>query len=161
MSPVTGGFSIQFSPQLRDVAGKFARAERETLDLRRGQLQEGMRSLVGYLRQEAPKRTGEFARKIGFRTMVENGILVGQTYAAAPLNEWIQKGTRPHVIRPKNTQALRFFWPAAGGVVFFKQVNHPGTAANPYHERAYDLWLPTAKDTLRKMALSFVSFVTQ
>ena len=43
-------------------------------------------------------------------------------------------GTRPHVIRARNAKALRFRW--HGRIVYFKQVNHPGTAAKSFLRRA-------------------------
>lgn len=39
-----------------------------------------------------------------------------------------EKGTRPHTIRARNRQALRF--EAGGDIVFAKSVQHPGTKAN-------------------------------
>ena len=43
---------------------------------------------------------------------------------------WLEHGTRPHVIRPRRAKALRFFWRKIDQVVYFRQVNHPGT--RPY-----------------------------
>lgn len=43
---------------------------------------------------------------------------------------FLEEGTAPHVIRPKNKKAL--FWPGAAHPV--KQVNHPGTKAYPILE---------------------------
>lgn len=45
------------------------------------------------------------------------------TASYAPYVEW---GTRPHIIRPKNAQAL--WWPGAAHPV--KVVHHPGTPAH-------------------------------
>ena len=49
---------------------------------------------------------------------------------------YIEKGTRPHIIRPVNKQALRFR--SGGKTVFAKQVHHPGTAAQYAMKRAYN-----------------------
>lgn len=45
-----------------------------------------------------------------------------------------EEGTRPHIIRPKNKQSLKFKWanapagiPNIDGEYFFKKVRHPGT----------------------------------
>lgn len=61
--------------------------------------------------------------------------------------EYVEEGTRPHVIVPRNASALRFVGgsgrvsqPApnqriatrSGGVVFAKRVNHPGTPPRPW-----------------------------
>jgi hypothetical protein len=42
--------------------------------------------------------------------------------------EFVEFGTSPHIIRPKNKQAL--FWKGAEHPV--KLVNHPGTRPNPF-----------------------------
>lgn len=46
----------------------------------------------------------------------------------------VHDGTRPHEIRPKNAQVLRFVM--NGRVVFARVVHHPGTRARPFIERA-------------------------
>lgn len=46
----------------------------------------------------------------------------------------VNDGTRPHVIRPRRAQVLRF--QAGGQVVFARVVNHPGTRARPFLDRA-------------------------
>lgn len=46
----------------------------------------------------------------------------------------VNDGTRPHVIRPRNARVLRFV--VGGQVVYAKFVNHPGTRANPFLDRA-------------------------
>jgi len=46
-----------------------------------------------------------------------------------------ERGTRPHEIKPKNANALKFEWPSfptglppsIDGFHYFKKVNHPGT----------------------------------
>ncbi len=43
-----------------------------------------------------------------------------------PYAAWQQFGTRPHVIRAKNKQALKF-----GGIIR-RKVNHPGTPPRPF-----------------------------
>lgn len=47
---------------------------------------------------------------------------------------FVNDGTRPHVIRPRNAQALRFR--VGGRVVFARVVHHPGTRARPFLDRA-------------------------
>lgn len=56
---------------------------------------------------------------------------VGSDVEYAP---YVNDGTRPHVIRPKNAQVLRFR--AGGRTVFAKVVQHPGTRPNPFLDRA-------------------------
>jgi phage gpG-like protein len=47
---------------------------------------------------------------------------------------FVNDGTRPHIIRPKNAQALRF--KIGGRVVYAKVVHHPGTRARPFLDDA-------------------------
>lgn len=75
-------------------------------------------------REYAPKRTGELAESIGYE--VNSGVLrVGSNLDRAL---WMEEGTRPHVIRPKNAKAL--FWPGADHP--YALVNHPGTLPHPF-----------------------------
>jgi hypothetical protein len=57
---------------------------------------------------------------------------------------WMESGTRPHVITPKNGPYLVFFWARVGHVVRMKAVNHPGTRAYRYLEtaltRSFRVW---------------------
>jgi hypothetical protein len=79
----------------------------------------------------APKKTGRLAATI--RREVNDGVLrVGSDLDRAL---WMEEGTRPHVIRPKNAKAL--FWPGAEHP--WALVNHPGTMAQPFLRPA--LWI--------------------
>lgn len=72
----------------------------------------------------APKKSGRLAESIGHE--VQDGVLrVGSNLDLAL---WMEEGTRPHVIRPKNAKAL--FWPGAEHP--WALVNHPGTMAHPF-----------------------------
>lgn len=51
------------------------------------------------------------------------GFIRAESVAAG----FLEYGTRPHEIRPKNARSLAFQGPA--GLVFAKKVNHPGTQA--------------------------------
>ena len=46
----------------------------------------------------------------------------------------VHDGTRPHTIRPKNAQVLRFR--IGGRIVYAKVVHHPGTRARPFLDQA-------------------------
>lgn len=49
---------------------------------------------------------------------------------------YVHDGTRPHVIRPNRRQALKFR--IGGRTVYAKYVNHPGTRARPFLDRALE-----------------------
>lgn len=79
----------------------------------------------------APKDTGALADSIEHE--VNDQVLrVGSNLDRAI---WMEEGTRPHVIRPKNAKAL--FWPGAEHP--WALVNHPGTMAQPFLRPA--LWI--------------------
>lgn len=48
--------------------------------------------------------------------------------------DMVHGGTRPHIIRPRNAQVLRF--KVGGRFVYAKLVHHPGTRAQPFLDRA-------------------------
>lgn len=56
-------------------------------------------------------------------------VIFDVDYAAA-----VNDGTAPHIIRPRNAQALRFR--IGGRVVYARVVHHPGTRPNPFLDRA-------------------------
>jgi hypothetical protein len=53
-----------------------------------------------------------------------------EIYANAAYAGCVETGTRPHVINAKNGKALKI--PGAGGFVFRRSVNHPGSRPFPY-----------------------------
>lgn len=66
----------------------------------------------------------------GFFTFRPKATIVFNVEYAQMVND----GTRPHVIRPKNKQVLKF--QMGGRTVYAKYVNHPGTKAKPFLDRA-------------------------
>ena len=61
----------------------------------------------------------------------------------APHAVFVNFGTRPHVIKPKDKKALR--WAGPNGFIFAKEVNHPGYKGDAYMVRA-------ATDAIRSMS---------
>ena len=66
-----------------------------------------------------------------------------ETIASADYAAFVERGTRPHEIRPRNRKVLRFAADAGsarlsgsprkgGRVRFAKRVQHPGTRAQPF-----------------------------
>ncbi|GAB6043581.1 hypothetical protein [Endothiovibrio diazotrophicus] len=54
-----------------------------------------------------------------------------EVFSASSRSRWIEEGTRPHVIKPRpGRQALKI--PTPGGYILRRQVNHPGTKAQPF-----------------------------
>ena len=75
----------------------------------------------------APKKTGKLARSFPGTSRVENGII---KYTLPLYAEFVEFGTAPHVITPKNKKALSF--KIGGKDILVKKVNHPGTRPNPF-----------------------------
>lgn len=88
----------------------------------------------------APRKTGNLGRSIHIGAVTPTRA---ETSASADYAGYVEQGTRPHVIRPKNRKALR--WAASSGdarlsgsprsggrVRFAKRVQHPGTRAQPF-----------------------------
>lgn len=95
-------------------------------------LRQGALMLQSQAVQAAPVVTGRLRGDITvFPQTRPNQISVGNS-ALIDYAVHVYYGTRPHVIKAKNKKALRTPY----GV--FKQVNHPGTRANPYLDDALD-----------------------
>lgn len=65
-----------------------------------------------------------------YNRSIPKGREVGHDPQRAPHAQFVQFGTRPHEIRPKDKKALRW---AGGGVFHFaKRVKHPGYRGDAY-----------------------------
>ncbi len=94
---------------------------------------------VANAKRTVPRKTGNLGRSIrpGFFSGSQAIVEAHANYAA-----YVELGTRPHVIRPKNKKVLA--WPAAGSArlsgstkrggssIFAREVHHPGTKPQPY-----------------------------
>jgi len=101
----------------------------------RTELKEAARQVVNRARVLAPVRTGRLRSSIRAEPprifSLRGSVKVGSDLEYAG---WVNDGTAPHVIRPRNRQVLKFT--VGGRTVFAKVVNHPGTRANPFLDRA-------------------------
>lgn len=74
-------------------------------------------------------RTGNTRRAIrGGSESRPNGVTIYLAHGSE-VGLFMEEGTKPYTIRPKNKKVLRFT--AGGDTIFTKQVNHPGIAARP------------------------------
>jgi hypothetical protein len=87
-------------------------------------------------------KTGKLRLSL-FNRKVEGGREVGHDLRVAPQALWINAGTRPHDIRPKNKKALR--WVVGNRFVFARFVRHPGYVGDGYVIRS-------ATDALRQFS---------
>lgn len=77
-------------------------------------------------------------------------ISVGNTNLV-PYAKFVYFGTRPHIIKPKKMKALAN---KKSGQIFGKSVNHPGTKANPYIEKAFSEYISSASFVKAKEQLA-------
>lgn len=83
-------------------------------------------SHVGWLRDSINNNAGSKQNARGLWFYVESKV----KYAL-----YVESGTGPHEIRPKNPGGmLVFFWHRVGATVFMKGVKHPGNRAYRYLE---------------------------
>ncbi len=170
--------SVTFNPPLRDVRGRFARADKILLEEKRKSARLLGRRWVEIARDEAPSKTGKFRESIRFRTFVKPKEVGFTTSSAQPLGTFITLGTKPHRIAARKAKALVFFWgkvgkytivPKGGG---FKThvsggklwigkgyVNHPGTKPNNYIERTYIRWERELNKEIARMSRSFIKTI--
>ena len=90
-------------------------------------LQEAGFKVEDEAKKTAPVDSGYYRNNIGFDG--RNKVIANASYSAD-----IEYGTKPHVIQPKNANALHFT--TDGQEVFTKRVNHPGTKPNPVMRNA-------------------------
>jgi hypothetical protein len=76
--------------------------------------------------------------------------------AGAPYALYVEGGTRPHKIKPRDRHVLRF--PVNGGFAFAGEVNHPGTAPVLFLQHAVEHTAPRLENELIPDAveLSFI-----
>lgn len=105
-------------------------------------LREVGKAYLPVLKSATPRRTGKLAKSSVFqvkgrdfdqRLEVRQGA---RTQAGGFYGHFVRGGTRAHIIRPVRAKVLR--WEGPDGPRFAHQVRHPGTRANPYHQRALE-----------------------
>lgn len=87
----------------------------------------------------APRKTGNLAKTIDLGDLTDHYAIVE---ARARYAAFVERGTRPHIIRPKKKAWLAFPAPGSatlagrtkvgGRRIFAKVVHHPGTKPKPY-----------------------------
>ena len=116
------------------------RARIEAITPNRNLLQKVALLAVREQKLLAPRKTGNLSRTIRLGALTPTRA---ETVATAHYAAYVERGTRPHEIRPRNRKALRWAadgasarlsgTPRTGGRVrFAKRVQHPGTRAQPF-----------------------------
>ena len=92
-------------------------------------------ALLANIIKEAPVDTGRLSGSYQWEKLGPMSYAIGSNVA---YRWFVIGGTDPHIIEATTAKALHFFWEQAGGFVFFKSVQHPGTQANPFIDRALE-----------------------
>lgn len=112
-----------------------AQLNRTLTNASRAELREASRQVVNRAKVLCPVDTGRLRASIRAEPprifSLRGSVTVGSDLEYAAM---VHDGTRPHRIRPKTKQALRFV--VGGQVVFARVVNHPGTRGKPFLDRA-------------------------
>ena len=74
--------------------------------------------------------------------------LEARVLSSAPYARYVEFGTSPHIIEPRNTLALH--WTSKGNNAFAARVNHPGNKANPFVQQAISALMPMMTQKLRE-----------
>ena len=92
--------------------------------------EQGGEETKGFMRGLVPVKTG-FLRESITRRTTPKGFLV---YATMPYAKFVDQGTAPHAIFPRDASVLRWFGPL-GNPIFAKNVFHPGTKGQHFVQR--------------------------
>lgn len=93
------------------------------------------RQVLNRARVLTPVRTGRLRASLRVERRSTFGLRLRWTIGSdVEYADMVHDGTRPHVIRPRTKQALRFRM--GGRTVIVAKVNHPGTRARPFLDRA-------------------------
>jgi len=91
--------------------------------------------LVQALQKRCPVDTGNLKNRTKYRIKGKVIEIYMPMYGY-----FVDVGTLPHIIEPKNAKALKF--KSGGKTVFAKSVRHPGTAPNPWIRETLRFELP-------------------
>ena len=113
-----------------------ASLQRVMTNASRRELKEASRQVVNRARVLAPVDTGRLRASIRADPprifSLRGSVTVGSD---VEYSGYVNDGTRPHTIRPRRTGGVLRFQ-VGGQVVFARVVNHPGTRARPFLDRA-------------------------
>ena len=118
----------------------------------------------GPLPDETPVRTG--ALKRSSISQIVNGVAMqkveirqgARTSGGSFYGHFVREGTEPHEIRPVRAKALRFM--IGNQVIFAMKVDHPGTRANPYHQRVYQRQRGRIRGIMQKLGKGITAYIS-
>ena len=102
--------------------------------------------ILAEMESRVPVKSGVLRRSLGIRVDTDK-VTIGPNEHQAPYAGYVEFGTKPHVIRPKEPGGVLVFT-VGGKKVVTRLVHHPGTKAQPYVQPAFEAWV----DSLGTMA---------
>jgi len=169
MPKPTGKAFIQIeATNIRDIKGRFVLVrDKLAMEYARELMRDSGRVLVRELKEEAPvgkhytfkgkeyEPEKRLRDSFFYRTFVRGKKIVLSVYSRAMLIlSFVTQGTRSHPIFPRKPGGkLAFWWARKRKSVILSSVQHPGTIANAFQERAYEKADPELDVLLRKAAL--------
>ncbi len=92
------------------------------------------------LRDAAPVgESGDTKGQVDVRPLGGGTVLAAEAVAPAKGGEFVEEGTRAHVIRPRRAGGVLVF-ESGGETVYARVVHHPGTTAKPWFRPTVDRW---------------------
>lgn len=154
-------FRVESNPTFRDINWKFAKANKELLDIRREEMRTLGRQFVKIAGAESPGGEGHtVARGIRFRTFVSSDA-VGFSVTPGKIGQWHIEGTgiygpRRRRIRSPRGKVLAF---EIGGTKLFRW-SVKGVRPTPFFQRAYDKWEPLTRKALQRISTRWTEELT-
>jgi len=90
-------------------------------------------SKTGRLERNAYVDVEDNGIELGIRNQ---GMMVDSKFGRVNSSFFVEKGTKPHIIKPKKKKSLR--WVGGSGFVFAKEVHHPGYKGDPFLRNSAD-----------------------
>lgn len=170
--------NTEITPGLDRVKGRWIKADKDYTRRNWALMGYWARRAKALTQAAAPVgKTGKFKKGIWAKRYRRSKTIVGFNITVPqPIGTFILKGTKAHKIRAKNASALAFFWDKIGMHVLvprrggFKThvrsdtlwigkgyVDHPGTKANPFVQRAKRRWWPQMAKELKQSARGYSS----
>lgn len=102
--------------------------------------------ILAEMEVRVPVKTGVLRHSLSIRVEGDR-VIIGPDPALAPYGGYVEFGTKPHEIRPKQKHGVLVFY-INGRKIVTRHVNHPGTKPQPYVAPAFEAWV----DSLGTMA---------
>jgi hypothetical protein len=106
-------------------------------------------------KEEAPFATGELRDSIeSFAGHSGAGLWEGEIGSPSDVAHFTDSGTEAHFI--EGNPLLVFHWPEAGGTVFFRSVNHPGSHKHDgwFTEKTPERWADAVAEAASRVSVS-------